>query len=75
MLLVQRERLLTDADGPVAEVGTVNFAVLAEPREQLNRLHRIAPLVVSAPEREWVIHLSSTIDIGCTSRSILAPIL
>ena len=50
LLLVERERLLADPDRPVAEVRAVDLALLAQPGQQLHRLHGIAPLVVATPE-------------------------
>ena len=46
--LVEGERLLPNPHRPVGEVGTVYLALLAKLREQLDRLQRVAPLVVTA---------------------------
>ena len=51
MLFVQRERLLTDTHLAVVEVGAVNLPLLAESGKQLHGLHRVSPLVVSAPKQ------------------------
>ena len=46
--LVEGERFLPNPHRPVGEVGTVNLALLAKLRQQLDGLQRVAPLVVPA---------------------------
>ena len=49
LFFVKGERLLPYSDFAGIEMGPVNFALLAQLGQQLNGLHRVAPLVVTTP--------------------------
>ena len=46
------EGFLADADFSRGEVGTVDFALFAESGQELDRLHRVPPLVVAASNNQ-----------------------
>ena len=50
LFFVQGECLLPDSDFAGIEMGSVNFALLAQLCQQLNGFHGVAPLVVTTPE-------------------------
>ncbi len=53
LVLLQRERFLSHPDFPGREVGSVDLSVLAQSGQQLNGLHRVAPLVVATTEGKF----------------------